>query len=256
MRYQKQLCTLVFLGSVAMNASATPEDSDTSAAIAASATPIPSATGPAVQPANSDFGTSTGMTFEVAAIATSTPAALTLDTPAAPSPAADADAPEPDALDSAATTPPAPASEPNKLLHFLGKLHPVSVHFPIALIILAAFVDILALIRCRLIFGETARTLLAFGVAASIVTIPLGWANAATSEHTGQEATVELHRWLGIAAAATSLAAFALGNVARSKSNRTVRASYMIVLLASAVGIAVVGHLGGALVYGDDYLQF
>lgn len=150
----------------------------------------------------------------------------------------------------------ATAGEPNKLVHFLGKLHPISVHFPIALIILAAFAEVLALLRCQPIFSETARTLLAFGAAASIVAAPLGWANAATSEHTGQEQTVEQHRWLGIASAATSVAALLIGTAASRRGGRTLRTTYLIVLLAAAIGTSVAGHLGGALVYGDDYLKF
>lgn len=147
------------------------------------------------------------------------------------------------------------ASEPNKLVHFAGKLHPISVHFPIALLILAALVEILSVLRCQPVFGQTVRTLLAFGVAGSIVAAPLGWANAATSEHTGQEQTVEQHRWLGVASTATSVAALLLGTAASRKGGRTLRTTYLIVLLAAAIGTSVAGHLGGALVYGDDYLK-
>jgi uncharacterized membrane protein len=158
----------------------------------------------------------------------------------------------PDPADSGEAAP----GEPNRIVRFLGKLHPLAVHFPIALLIVAALVEAMALARCRPLFGPVANLLLSLGVAASMVAIPLGWANASTSEHIGQEATVELHRWLSIAAGSTALAAYALGHALRRKPGRSLRVSYVLVLFAAAIGVSVAGHLGGALVYGDDYLHF
>ena len=135
----------------------------------------------------------------------------------------------------------------------LGRLHPLLVHFPIALMVVAAMAEAIASVtndcQWRVIAVTNLRAAAVFGVAAAIA----GWRLAMMP---GAEATATLdwHRWLGATAAlATVAAAFAsAGADGRSSIEFWV---YRVTLLMAAALIAVTGHLGGVLVWGADFLR-
>jgi len=137
-------------------------------------------------------------------------------------------------------------------LTFAGKLHPLAVHFPIALVLCAALMEAPGAIRGRRVSGDVPRTMLALATAGMLVAVPLGWASAATSDHPSMEEVVELHRWLGIAAGATTGAAYLLGLRAH-RGKPGMRVPYLATLYGAAIGTAVSGHLGATLIYGADY---
>lgn len=150
------------------------------------------------------------------------------------------------------------SSEPKSdFLDLLGKLHPISVHFPIALFIMAGV--------CEAAFGFTKRTLLhhyagfnlligwLFGILASI----LGWINAASGGGDTSD-LVSQHRLSAIALIVIAgicmvIWPWNLQNVKASK-NRILLAR---ILLSLVVALTVVtGHLGGSLVFGENYLPW
>ena len=88
---------------------------------------------------------------------------------------------------------------------FVGRMHPIAVHFPIALLVVAAIVE-----GCRLPFA-TSRRPSAFGFAAVLFAAffaswaaASGWLNADFESHE-ETRTLGLHRWLGVAVAAISI---------------------------------------------------
>jgi len=88
---------------------------------------------------------------------------------------------------------------------FVGRMHPIAVHFPIALLVVAAIVE-----GCRLPFS-TSRRPSAFGFAAVLFAAffaswaaASGWLNADFESHE-ETRTLGLHRWLGVAVAAISI---------------------------------------------------
>lgn len=154
--------------------------------------------------------------------------------------------------------PETPATAPDsstleKAARYTGRLHAVSVHFPIGLLLGAAAVEAVAVIRRRPIGSEGARLTLGLGTASAVVAAPLGWLNAAFSNHPGLEHYVEWHRWLGTAAAAAAVAAWALARGART-GNRTLEKAYLTTLFAGSILLILTGHFGASLIYGPDYL--
>lgn len=147
-----------------------------------------------------------------------------------------------------------------------GRLHIVLLHFPIALIIAALFIEVASLpARRRGVIpadAETPRPIRTGRPAspAAAACLSIGAIGAALSAWTGwmfaahefpADSAVTLHRWFGIAAAAIALiaAAFALAAL-RGRATRMYRG--ILVLAAAIVGFT--GHLGGELVHGENFL--
>src|SRR3954471_18124750 len=82
---------------------------------------------------------------------------------------------------------------------FFGVFHPAVVHFPIALLILAAAVETWSLVRRKRAALHTTQVCLYFRAAAAVVATRLGWANADANAQHGT--IVAIHRWLGVAVA-------------------------------------------------------
>lgn len=152
-----------------------------------------------------------------------------------------------------AETPPAWRS-PDAWLRVAGRLHPLLVHFPIALILAAAMIEVF---RAAIRRGpsRTAVTMLAFGLLGAAAAIASGWLNGDFEPRGSQAATMELHRWFAIAGGGVALLAVPLGAVAL-RSTRAGRSTIAFrgTLLVAAGVIGFAAHLGGSMVYGDGYL--
>jgi len=135
-----------------------------------------------------------------------------------------------------------------RLLDWLGRLHPVIVHFPIAFFPAALFTAIVG--RRRPAFAAPVQFLvIAGGVIAPIAAI-LGWFGAMTAD-SGPLLTV--HRWLGtaIGIVAIPLAVWAWRKPAQD------RGTGMIVALSVITSAIIVqGWYGGALVHGMDHMNW
>lgn len=139
------------------------------------------------------------------------------------------------------------------LLDRLGRLHVVVVHFPIALLILGAALELAGLMHARWTSAATVRVLAATGALSAVAAMVLGLLHGSANDYSGTLSWVFLwHRGLGIAVAVTALVAwFAVESRAR-KGGRGGFAAAALLLSALLVGAA--GHFGGSLVYGWEYL--
>jgi uncharacterized membrane protein len=142
----------------------------------------------------------------------------------------------------------------DSLLTLFGKLHPLVLHFPIALLIFAALLDAARLRWREPTLGRCVALLATGGAIGAFFAALTGWVFAAESTPMPTlRATLFWHRWLGVATAVLAL-------VAASLAWRHANALYgparwlrvgALWLCASIVGVT--GHLGGALVWGDDF---
>lgn len=102
----------------------------------------------------------------------------------------------------------------------LGRLHPLVVHFPIALVLAAVWVEAVQLLRRRPVAGNTARVFVTLGSAGAVLAALLGWQAGEHADYTGKAAEIlETHRWLGVGTAAGSIAVTALCVAARSRAS-------------------------------------
>jgi hypothetical protein len=133
-------------------------------------------------------------------------------------------------------------------LRRLGRLHVVLVHFPIAFLITAAATEAWSLARHRPPPAATVNFCVLLGASGAVTTATLGWLHAWGGAGAGMPLTLGLHRWLGMATAGVAIVAATLACLDLR------RGWFRAALLAAAVLVAVTGHLGGALVFGDDFL--
>jgi uncharacterized membrane protein len=136
---------------------------------------------------------------------------------------------------------------------FIGRLHPLLIHFPIALVIAAVAAEVAATVsgdgRWRTVAIGNVRAGAAFALVAAIA----GW-RLALGPGTEATALLEWHRWLGTIGAGVSLAA-ALASWGADGRSSLELGIYRIALFGAGISVAVAGHLGGLLVWGANFLR-
>lgn len=146
-------------------------------------------------------------------------------------------------------------SNPPDLFLFLGSFHPVVVHFPIGLIVLAAVLEALHRYDRRFAFVKPAvRVVLALGTAGAAIAVAAGWFLSLTGGY--RESILGWHQWLGIGVALGGAAAWALERESRRDRPRVPFAGrgYVGVLVLTTGALLVTGHLGGTLTHGSGFL--
>jgi uncharacterized membrane protein len=136
---------------------------------------------------------------------------------------------------------------------FTGRLHPLLIHFPIALVIAAALAEAAAIVIANANWRTVAISNVRAGAVFALVATIAGWRFAVAPEMEVSP-LLEWHRWLGtLAAAATVVAALATAGVNRRSPLET--RMYRIALFAAGMLVAVTGHIGGPLVWGANFLR-
>ena len=133
-----------------------------------------------------------------------------------------------------------------------GRIHPLIVHFPIALVIVAAAAEGVAIstgdARWRAVAVINVRVAAVCAVVAAIA----GWQLGSGVQLT---ALLEWHRWLGVTAAVTTVSA-AIASVRFAPWPSYLLWIYRVALFCAALSVAATGHSGGLLVWGADFLRF
>ena len=140
-----------------------------------------------------------------------------------------------------------------RFLRFLGRLHPLVVHFPIALGVSAAFVELINILRRKPTASPFAFTATGIAAVFAVIAAIFGWLNA-DFEGAGPKTTLFLHRWLGVISAGALVAVFFCGIVGRTGRRISALNAYRWGLLIAAVLTGVGAHFGGEMVYGRGYL--
>lgn len=137
------------------------------------------------------------------------------------------------------------------LWQFLGRLHPLLVHFPIALLVVGLFLEALTLGGKRPTLRDGIAWMLRIGAASAVAAAGAGWLLSTQDGVTGD--LVRYHQWLGLATAILAVGAVTLHEVALRKEGAWLTI-YRSVLTLSVGALIVTGHLGASLTHGSDYL--
>ena len=132
---------------------------------------------------------------------------------------------------------------------FLKKLHPATIHFPIALFLMAALAELFVMAGRGVGVEPAVRVLIYGGAAGGVVAALFGWIH--TGLWFGGDTVMQLHRWNGMLIAVLGLALAAV--VRRPLENRTLLRTG---LFAMAALILLQGFLGGELAHGPAHLGF
>jgi len=143
----------------------------------------------------------------------------------------------------------AATSEGPSLITFFGRFHPAAVHFPIAMLGVAALMEFLQIIRRKPAFHAATFTLVAVATVSAVLATLMGLANAAGKR---SDDTLEAHRWAGIATTVVTMIMMLLVNKARAVEGKKVQIARGGIFLGMIL-VSITGHYGGILVYGDSY---
>src|SRR5690606_40899648 len=85
------------------------------------------------------------------------------------------------------------------LWQFLGRLHPLAVHFPVGLLLFAAIIELFTIKNYRSPYRPGINLMVYVGAFAAVLAAVLGLVLANVEEYGGD--TLNLHQWTGIATA-------------------------------------------------------
>ena len=126
----------------------------------------------------------------------------------------------------------------------IGRFHPLLVHLPIGILLLAALFQLLALKPKYASLHAATSIALFWGMISAILSCISGYLLSLSGDY--EEELVDTHKWFAIATASISLIAYFF--------NRWENEFAKWVILLMVPLIFVTGHLGGSLTHGSDYL--
>ncbi|ETZ20594.1 DUF1549 domain-containing protein [Pedobacter sp. V48] len=139
------------------------------------------------------------------------------------------------------------------LWDFLGHLHPLAVHFPVALLLFAAILELFTLKNFNSKLRSGIDALLIAGSLGAIISAALGWLLYQDGDYSGDVLT--LHQWIGFTTAALGVLTLAFLYQIRKKDKLKQIKIYRGLLFSTAIGVSVAGHFGANLTHGSDFLS-
>ena len=126
----------------------------------------------------------------------------------------------------------------------IGSFHPVLVHLPIGILLLAGLFQLLALKPKFASLHAATSIALFWGMLSAVASCISGYLLSQSGDY--DEQLVSTHQWFGISTAFISIIAYLFNRW------ENVFAKWVILLMVPL--IIVTGHLGGSLTHGSDYL--
>ena len=127
----------------------------------------------------------------------------------------------------------------------LGRLHPLVVHFPIGLLVVAWLMELLVWKRKSNDFAPAIKVLMIIGTIASVISVVFGLLLINTEEYGGD--ILPVHQWTGIA----TMVLAAVTTYTYFKKSRRMQKLFLTLTVA---GVTIAGHYGASLTHGEDYL--
>lgn len=144
------------------------------------------------------------------------------------------------------------------IVGLLGRLHPLVVHFPIALIVMACVSEAFFVWKRNASFGFAARFMLYAAIVFAFVAVLLGIAAASgrVEDPTEIDKGVGVHGALGmITAGLVALTAGLAARAASTESDPWTTLLYRIMLVLSMIVVILAAHTGATLVFGPRYIS-
>lgn len=141
-----------------------------------------------------------------------------------------------------------------RAIRWVGRFHPVSTHFPVALMMVAVLAEGLAWWTRRESWMQTIRFLVIIGALGAVSAAGLGWINASFTSYVGSSASIlQWHRWLGTFTAVWTVSCGVLCVMSECREGTPERQRFRGALLFGAGLVGISGFLGSALIYGLDH---
>jgi len=132
------------------------------------------------------------------------------------------------------------------ITEFLGHFHPLLVHLPIGILLVALLLQLLARKEKYKAIQVAIPIVLLFGAISALVSCITGYLLSISDDY--DKTLVSWHMWMGIATALVSLMLYT-----KEKNSQFV-ISKSLLAIGLFILIMITGHLGGSLTHGSDYL--
>jgi len=130
----------------------------------------------------------------------------------------------------------------------IGHLHPLFVHLPIGIIMMAFLLEVYSRFIAKKSIDEVIEFTLLIAGATAILSLGTGWLLGEESGY--DEDSLFLHRWMAVSFTGTTVLLYF---VKRSKITWVCK-SYVPLFLIVLGLISLTGHFGGNMTHGEDYL--
>ena len=144
---------------------------------------------------------------------------------------------------------PPDGNERAELLQFAGRFHPISVHLPIALLILVLILELAGRTRYFSYVLPAVDFILAVATCGALAATILGWCLARSGGYSGS--LVVQHMWGG---SLVALAAWSCWVLRTRKTTEHSQRVYMLSLAATVALVGFTGYRGGQLSQGENHL--
>ena len=142
-----------------------------------------------------------------------------------------------------------PESPPDFVV-FLGRFHPLVLHLPIAFLLLALFLEILARFRGQESLRPALRPILGLSVLTSVAAVVAGLLLSVGDSY--EPELLNRHMWLGLGVMAFSVVLYVLEQ--RRDRAKVWDLAYVGSIVATAVLVVAASHFGGSITHGQGYL--
>ena len=132
------------------------------------------------------------------------------------------------------------------ITEFLGRFHPLIVHLPIGILLIALLLQYLSAKEKYASLNAAVNIVLLIGMISAFASCITGYLLSMSGEY--DDTTVSWHMWMGIGVAIVSALMYV------KRVNRQFGLDYKIMSVGLLVLIFITGHLGGSLTHGSDYL--
>ncbi|MEX0289642.1 MAG: c-type cytochrome domain-containing protein [Flavobacteriaceae bacterium] len=138
--------------------------------------------------------------------------------------------------------------EPSDMLFFFGRLHPLVVHLPIGILLLA----IIAHFATRYPRFQAAKPYVTYlwglGALSALLAVLFGYVLSLTGNYNDE--VLFRHKWSGVAVGILAVGCY----VSSRKSTKKLHISSNILVLLLTITLFISGHQGGNLTHGSSYL--
>ena len=132
------------------------------------------------------------------------------------------------------------------ITQFIGHFHPLLVHLPIGILLIALLLQWMSSKEKYAISPEVIKLVLLTGLLSALLSCITGYLLSMSGEY--DTTTVSWHMWMGIAVTIISMLLYV------RVVNKQYGWSYQFLSIGLLFSIVVTGHLGGSLTHGSDYL--
>lgn len=136
---------------------------------------------------------------------------------------------------------------------FLGRLHPMVVHFPLSLLFVAAVLEIFSLRNYDSKWRSAIGIMISIGCVTAIVSTGFGYLLKIYDQLEGS--SVDLHQNLGILTSVMSIVCLWQYGRVRKQKHRDKILVFRSLLFSTAIALTLAGHYGAMLTHGKNYLS-